>query len=232
MAFSRIAAIEAAQCPRVISFRQEVLKGQLLEQKDISAWIERTRAEDGEPTKIAQLNIELAPGTDINPEARTMNAEELFYETTRKWSGFLQNLSYDAARHWDAKIVRETTQYRTLEGRIRNVSINKDGILGRLKEAAQEPIVKTALYPRCFWWQEYQAVDFILCGTVPLYSMARGETSPSLEGHDRIKMDINPRVSSKEVASSICHATERVFCWEKRCSYDGQACSLGSLYSE
>ena len=62
--FAKITAIEAARHPDVISFRENVLGGQLLNPEDIKEWIEEQAKNDGKATTWIKIKTLLPADAD------------------------------------------------------------------------------------------------------------------------------------------------------------------------
>lgn len=186
LVLTEIAAAEAAQNASVLRFRENVLRGQLLDPEDVNAWIRDRAAEDG----TAQLiTLELPPGTKAMPE---------------DWRQIVgENLSRTAL----VSIETPTLEFPITEADVPNnlnapvagalyssVSIRWDGVLGQLKRVAEE-------LSRDFHWKERDAVGFILTGQAPNSPTANItlHCAPPYDQPTRIVVELSPQTKVEEV---------------------------------
>lgn len=204
LTLSRINAIEASRLPGVAAFRKEVLGGQLLDPEDVKEWIEKQAEEDGTATKWIEIKAPLPPGVTAEDGSINQLPELIAKVKDRCSVGFsVDALSYPVSGdEWAHR-----------------VPVNKDGVLGRLKEV-------NSTLTRVFSWHEGQATAFILCGLIPVIPKGKGLLSRSavrspqtsinpdpllLPNPPRIHLDLDPRLSSQEVAKFYSSLRQKVF---------------------
>lgn len=194
IALSRINAIEASRIPDVATFRDEVLGGQLLDLEDVPAWIERQAEKDGKITKWVWVKVK-APLPAETVEA--LSDKQRLLELARS--------SLDGKHDFALEGLDDILAYPVPNEPANRVYVNMAGILGRLK-GVTKTLIKS--YP---WWQEAQAVAFILCGVIPPHSKGKGQISFSSARPPRIRLDLDPRLSSQEVAKFYASLRQVVF---------------------
>lgn len=179
LALSEVLAVQAARRPDVQAFRQEVLGGQLLQPKNIPAWIKERAAEDSEPEML--LTVTAVVSKDALPPVGAPAQEQLAAAQRAVAAG--RPLSYGE---------KHATLSYPENGAAQVAFIAYGGVLWRLKGIAEA-------LAREYGWQEAQAVAFILAGSVPLASRGRVQLKWTKSG-PRIVLEIDPRLSRTEVA--------------------------------
>ncbi|MEW6572939.1 MAG: hypothetical protein AB1374_04840 [Bacillota bacterium] len=182
---SEIIAAEAARLPEVLNFREKVLGGNLLPLDKVPSWIEKQK---GKATVYVKVPLPHKP------------------EDLRDWFISLATIPEEERPVWPVEYQTETLAYPVPgDNWVHRVPIDKDSPLGHLKQ------VVTKLTTRYPWWQEAQAVAFVLTGAVPLLPKARVTTSYYSHMPPRITLELDPRLSSQEVAEIYVKARNEVF---------------------
>jgi hypothetical protein len=187
-AVEKIAALEAARLHDVQAFRKDVLKGKLLGNVESAAkWIQRQSKKEGLPEGWSE------GATLYKPQDRAFtvgdNRSTLVFYTVLKGTGPDILWPYEMA------------------------PIKPDGILGRLKSVAVRltaPFpVSLASFPA---WGEQWATTFILTGCVPPINRGLVSTfeSGNLPPTGRIQLNVDPRLSPREVAELFAEARKRM----------------------
>ncbi|MEW6523645.1 MAG: hypothetical protein AB1445_08780 [Bacillota bacterium] len=196
LALAEIAAIEASRMPEVVAFREEALAGQLMPLEEVPAWVEAKAKEEGEAT--SWVRVPLPPGVDVNfSRGHTLD-----------WIKSLEEVAADKATWYPVGEEFEMLLYPpppAEEQASRAIPIRRGGILYRLKFIAKR-LTKTFT-----WWQEAQAVAFVLSGPIPLPAKGRGRIVWHSSSPSRIQLDLDPRLSSQEVASLYAKVRKHVF---------------------
>jgi hypothetical protein len=184
-AVEKIAALEAARLPDVQAFRKDVLKGKLLGNVESAAkWIQRQSKKEGLPEGWLETKISFFHHVPPN-HAFTLGdngSDSLIFVTVLK----LDNLEVLSPHGW--------------------TPIKPDGILGRLKSVA---VWLSASFPA---WGEQWATTFILTGCVPPINRGHVSTfeSGNLPPTGRIQLNVDPRLSPREVAELFAEARKRM----------------------
>ncbi|MGB9792513.1 MAG: hypothetical protein ACPLTR_08065 [Thermacetogeniaceae bacterium] len=188
IAFSKAVAYKVAQIPHIKKFRREVLKGKLLQPEEMEAWIEEKRKQDGTPTRFLKIRAK-----DIA-------------------------VSIDEKSWWPLKITPVFDEedvigvehvylfYPSRNGGLKQVPINVDGILGRLKAVAVDIVTY-----HCTVWKEAEAVAFILTGRVPFLPKVRYKISFSSNGTPCwVTLNLDARTTPQELAKEYTKIRRRV----------------------
>jgi len=156
---SKLIAAEVSKLPFVKQFRREVLGEKLLQPDEIESWIQATKEKDGPPTqyvKIRAKKVNVTIDKDNWWPLKIMPA----FEADDVIGIEHEFLSYPSKKEWAER-----------------VSINVDGILGRLKRTVHRIIT---FY--CPAWQEAQTVAFVLTGQVPIIPRVRYSVNVTSSG--------------------------------------------------
>lgn len=189
---SEILAIEAGRLPAVQKFRDEVLRGKLLQPDEVPGWIEARTAEEGPPTLFVSLRV--AAPADTVPTGPDFHS----------YVEFARRVIADGGKPVQVSTSRETIAFMTPDGWVKRVFIAYGGTLWRLKDAAQK-------VTRNVPWSEPRAVHFILTGETPMLPRARITiTMPGLQP-PRVTLSVDPRVSPQEVANLYRQARREVY---------------------
>ena len=182
---SYIIAAEASRLPEVRNFREKVLRGRLLAPEDVPSWIEQHKAE-----ATIYVRIPLPSKPQNFPD----------------WFSSLAAIPEEERATWPVEYQSDTLAYPVPgEEFVRRVPVDKNSPLGHLKQ------VVTKLVTRSPWWQEAQAVAFVLTGVVPPLPRARITITYSSHMPPRITLEVDPRLSSREVADIYAKARSEVF---------------------
>ncbi|MER3401404.1 MAG: hypothetical protein C4313_09855 [Thermoflexus sp.] len=193
---SEILAVEAARLPEVVRFREKYLGGRLLAFKDVEAWIHQTKQADGPGSRW--YTIALRADHTLKHNGPFPRLRDL-----------LQTLSALPDSELDRFISEVSTEFLNYavpdDNWQRTIPIQHDGVLYHLKQVAR-------LLERTYGWQESQAVVFTLTGVIPLIPKARIRTPlVYFRPHDRIKLELDPRLSADEVRDLYAKARNKVF---------------------
>lgn len=193
---ARIWAVEAAELPEVVRFREKYLGGTLLRFEDMEEWIEATRKADG-PGSL-WFTLALRAEYIVREEGRLPRLRDLLEA--------LSNLPPDMLDQFVLRTPGETLDYAVPQDEwVRRVPIQHDGVLYRLKQLAQS-------LERRYGWTEAAAVVFVLTGITPWIPKATVTTqgvyhSPT----QRITLKVDPRMSADEVREVYAEARSSVF---------------------
>ena len=185
MTLLKILAAEASQLPEVQHFRETCLGGKLLAPEDVPGWIEQHKGEGGH-----RVTVE-APFMPDDPF---------------DWFTALSAIPAEERKKRLIKWEIDTLEYpKPKETWVHQVPVPKDGPLRHLKQVAAR---LTRRYP---WWQEAQAVAFVLAGLFPLLPKARATLHYYSHTPPRITLELDPRLSSQEAAALYAKVRSQVF---------------------
>jgi hypothetical protein len=183
-ALSALLAREAAQEPEVLAFREDVLKGQLIDHAQIEQWITEQGEKDGTASSwLSELLIPEGTRTDFDGPAITFDPplviERLDPRQGDTFGVKSETLAYGApGKAWTQRVL-----------------VHSGGVLDHLRHLGED-------LERRYNWQPAQATVFVLTGKMPLIPTIRTTRSfrGPLSGTSRIVLDIDPTVTAQEVA--------------------------------
>ncbi len=186
-AMTEILAVQASWRPDVIRFREEFLRGQLLDPSDVAGWV-RDRL-DGEGSSMC-ITVELPPGVRVDLEGdswRPTLKEHLDETAFIGTAGTI--LSIPKSREDILNEARDGAAVAQV-----SVFIRLGGALGRLKALAGSLSSNLG-------WKEHEAVGFILTGDPPMIPTARTQLfySPPYKQPARIVMDLSAQTKVEDV---------------------------------
>lgn len=191
-----ILAVEAARLPEVVRFRETYLGGRLLPFEEVEDWIKRTQAADGPGSvwyTIALRRDHVVKDDGVFPRLRDLLAT-LAQLPEEELNRFISGAKVETIDY-----IVPTSQH------VRRVPIQHDGTLYRLKLVAR-------LLEGHYGWSEAHGVVFTLTGLTPPIPKARVTTPGIVMGpHGRIKLELDPRLSSDEVRDIYAQARSQVF---------------------
>ncbi|NPV80168.1 MAG: hypothetical protein HPY52_07810 [Firmicutes bacterium] len=188
---AQIWAIEASRLPEVISFRQEILQGRLLQLEEIDTWVKQQLAQKQGGARW----VKVALPANVEPK------------NSRDFSCLQSILSLPekAKAAWPIEWSVDILEYPGTDKWVNKVPVPHFGPLRRLKDLA------SCLQGIAPLWQEAQAVAFVLCDVVPALPKARGTLHFSSIGPARVTLELDPRLSSQEVAKLYVRVRRDVF---------------------
>jgi hypothetical protein len=184
---SRLLAQMAARAESVVTYRSEVLKGQMLSLAEVGPWIEARRNEDGPPTLRVTFSAPDDPG----------------YVTDSQGALWLKRpVQTLTGCTFDELILL----YCVPEDRlVHRVATREGGVLDRLRLIAEE-------LREGFDWHPAQATLFVLTGYVPW--VRRLYTETRMEGlRAKIRFDIDPSAPPQWVLQNYKEARRQ---WHAR----------------
>jgi hypothetical protein len=183
-ALSRIIAALANREQAIKDFRQEVLGGRLLTPEEVPQWIKSMSETEGLSLQIA-FTVLQAPGW-----------EDEVVKQAEAWAAARKQ-----GKTYPASASRETLSYVVPDSECRSTAtINKRGILGRLKRLA-------AQYEA--FWPEAWAVYFILTGEAYPVSYATVGRSLNPFGTGKITLTVSPHITGDKVKGYFLEEKKR-----------------------
>jgi len=188
-ALSEILAIEAAQDPRVIAYRRDVLGGRLLGREEAVEWIRTENAQ--QPGGLTRVTVGLPLDTR---SLRDFN-----------WLDALCALPAEERARLPVRFGTHTLAYVDPDDtRAHHLPVHWNGPLGKLQALA-------AALARQYNWEDAWATVFILTGAAPFIPKARMTLTYSSGRPPRVSLDLDPRLSSGEVADLYAEVRREVF---------------------
>lgn len=181
---SHVLADMVGQLTMVRQFREEVLRGKLLSPKEVEGWIKETHKKDGPPTVFARGPVTMSAGKGGRLE-------------------FTLTFTEDSLDNGEVEIFLEYLEYPSLQGNLKKIAVNTDGVLGRLKK-----LVDTVSPAE---WREHETVMFVLAGVTPIIPRIRRSYAvrPNM-GPCWVNMTFDIRLSPSEVARFYAESRKKI----------------------
>ena len=195
-ALAQIAASAAAHDNRVATFRRRFLDDHLLPVEEIPSWIEERVRREGQAA--AEYVLVPLPSESVDLLDNASTAHE----------GYMRWLAHEAARvaadprseaPGNTRLGPRMLEYALPGERSQQIQIRGDGVLAELKRLASDELGGVG---HRIPWREADVVAFILSGWIPSLPKARFKvlTLGYFTGQSRLTIDVDPRLSPKDVA--------------------------------
>lgn len=211
LAVSEALAAHAAEDPDVKTFREKVLGGRLLKPEEVAEWVERYAWEEGRPTEYVVVPSEDGLDPPVVSEAPwwlSPAVGKLTYYAARE-VGILYYQDFPPAITDAQAVAMGYAGPRLGVHRERAAWGHHGGVLYHLSFLSK-------YLARRYSWLESEASNFVLTSRAPLIPKARIDWSVNYYDFDpelppRIILDLDPTISSREVALIFRQAREDLY---------------------
>ena len=172
VALAQVFAFEAADDPAVRLFREEILRGSLVEWENVEQWVDDQSSLDGPPTKWVTLPIDSEERVPVSRSGRPPQKGESVIEgnVTHYANRSRMQLAFPGRNNW--------VQYRP---------VHAGGVLDWLRIIAQK-------LSRRYGWKEADATGFVLSDAHPSLSRISTEI-PSPWPWSKARRAVNLRIA-------------------------------------
>jgi hypothetical protein len=193
VALSKILAVEAAEEPDVIKFREQFLGGKTLTWDEAISWIEEQHRKDGRPTKWVSLPI-------------PKNIDICVSDITLNWLNEITKTSPKERRLWSVSYEVKLLEYVLPESPwVQHIPIAMNGTLDHLRLVSERLAKK-------YKWQPAAATIFILAGVLYVMPKARITTKTNMyyPALSSISIELLPSVPVNEISKLYANARKKL----------------------